>query len=242
VKKKILLTRPHAASEYWASLLARHGFESILDPLLTIAPTHAPRPRGFFQACVITSANALNAAGQIKASMGDLLSLPCFCVGAATGKRAREFGFSDIHCGVSDSAELTAMIAATLADKSRPLLHIAGEAVDAKAHDLLAEQGFSLTPWAVYRAHAAHDFTAQTQAAFAAGEIAAIPLFSPRSAGILVSIIEKNRLVHACSGIVAVGLSQAVADVLELLPWRRLHVAAAPSEEEVLACLQKEFS
>jgi hypothetical protein len=36
---------------------------------------------------------------------------------------------------------------------------------------------------------------------------------------------------------VAVGLNQAVSDVLQILPWRQLRVALKPEENEMFACL-----
>ncbi|MDR3423816.1 MAG: uroporphyrinogen-III synthase [Alphaproteobacteria bacterium] len=233
----ILLTRPRAASERWALRLTQRGFACVVEPLLTIKPTDSSRPDGDFQAVMMTSAHAAEIAGGLKDKIADLLSLPCFCVGAATGEAARGVGFANIYCGDSDSAALAHRAAAMLGEKTKPLLHIAGEDVCGDAQNILAEKGFVLTRWPVYRAAAAADFTPSTRALFARGDIAALPVFSPRTARILVSIIEKNRLTQACSTINAVGLSQAVADVLQIVPWRRLRVAASPDDDQIFACL-----
>ena len=214
----------------------------MIEPLLSIEPTHAPRPAGNFQAVLMTSANAPDILDTLREDISDLLSLPCFCVGAATGAAARAVGFVDTRCGETDSAGLAEQIVTTLKDKTRPILHIAGEVVDEKAQNILAEKGFTAAAWAVYRANAMEDFTPETREALVRGDFAAIPVFSPRSARILVSVIEKNKLVQACHPILAVGLSQTVADVLQTLPWRRLRVAAKPEEEAVLACLKSEIS
>ena len=236
--QKILLTRPRASSERWAALLAARGWLCVIEPLLTIKPTHAPRPSGVFQAVLITSANALE---ETNLSLTDLYARPCFCVGATTGNAARRVGFTDVRCGASNGVELAQLIAATLTDKNIPLLHIAGDRTDDKAQNLLTQNGFTATKWVVYRAHAAEDFIPSTRASFAAREFTAIPVFSPRSAKILVSLIEKNNLQDACSSLTAVALSQTVANVLQDLPWQHLRVAATPAEEDVLTCLQPEF-
>ncbi len=237
--KNILLTRPRASSERWASLLAARGFDCLIEPLLEIEPTHAPRPSGAFQAIVLTSANAPETLPPN--AIADLLTLPCFCVGAATAEAARLYGFTDIKCGMSDSAALANIIVTTLKDKTTPLLHIRGDITDSKADDILDKNGFTLTPWVIYRARAVNHFSATTRACFAAGDIAVIPVFSPRSARLLVEVIEKNGLTQACYRISVLGLSQAVADVLKLLPWRRLRVAASPTADDVIASLQTEI-
>lgn len=186
---------------------------------------------------MITSANAIDAFEENRDAVTGLLGLPCFCVGAVTGEAARVLGFTDIKCGVAGSAELAKMMMAALPDKSLPILHIAGDIVDGKAQEMLAAQGYTLAIWPVYEAVAAEDFSPGLIAALKKGEIGAIPVFSPRSARILISLIEKNRLGAACHGITAVGLSQAVADVLQIVPWRRLRVAASPDDDQIFACL-----
>jgi len=188
---------------------------------------------------VLTSSNALE---NTDLPLTDLLPLPCFCVGASTGEAARAFGFTDIRCGTSDSAVLAHLIIATLTDKALPLLHIAGNVVDGKAHNLLAQNGFTLIPWIVYQAQPVDDFTPTTRDQFAAGEFGTLPVFSPRSARLLISIIEKNNLHDACRSITAIALSQAVANVLQILPWQYLYVAATPAEKDVLTCLLKSQS
>jgi uroporphyrinogen-III synthase len=242
VKKKILLTRPRASSERWAILLARHGFDCVIEPLLILMPTQAPRPLGIFQAVMITSANAVDTLQDRRETISDLFQLPCFCIGSTTSEAARNLGFTDIHTGVADGASLAQTIVQTFSDKTLSVLHIAGDIVDGRTHDILSRSGIPVTLWPVYRANAVEDFTMPVRTQFKTGQFAAIPIFSPRSARIFVSIVEKNHLAPACHSMVAVGLSQAVADVLQTLPWRRLCVAKTPTEEDVLACLQLETS
>lgn len=240
VKKTILMTRPRAVSLRWASSLAARDYSCVVDPLLRVETIPGRRPSGDFQAVIFTSTNAPEALLEQGETLVDLLSLPCFCVGPSTGAAARAFGFTDVRCGESDSGALAGLIVEQVADKTRPLLHVCGETVDGKAHEALAKAGFAVAAWTIYRAVAATDFSAETLAAFSADRIDYVPVFSPRSARLLVSLIEKNHLTRHCHRIVAIGLSPAVADVLRTLPWRRLRVAAVPREDAVLDCLGKE--
>lgn len=240
MKKTILMTRPRAASLRWASSLVARDYECLIDPLLRVETIPGARPHGDFQAVIFTSTNAPEALLEQGETLSDLLALPCFCVGPSTGAAARAFGFTDIRCGASDSGALAELIIAQITAKERPLLHVCGETAEKKAYDALDKAGVAVMSWPIYRAVAADDLAAETLARFRADGIDIVPVFSPRSARILVSLIEKNRLVQQCHRIVAIGLSPAVADVLRTLPWRRLRVAAAPREDEVLACLAKE--
>jgi uroporphyrinogen-III synthase len=243
-KKKILLTRPRSPSERWAALLERQGFASEIEPLLSIVPTGEARPTdspaGAFQAVMLTSASATEALRGREADMSGLLSLPCFCVGNATADAARSFGFSQVTAGQSDGVALAQAIVAGSEGKGLRLLHIAGDVIDARTQDILEKGGIVPTVWAVYRADATADFSADVRGRFAEGAYMALPVFSPRTARVLVSIVEENRLTDSCHAMTAVALSQAVADVLKTLPWRRLRIATQPTEEEVLACLLTE--
>jgi uroporphyrinogen-III synthase len=187
---------------------------------------------------MITSASVFEVLENKKELFLELFDHPCYCVGEATGEAAHRFGFTEIRNGDSDSAQLAKKIIDDGATTKR-LLHISGDIADNKAHDILAPKGVELIPWPVYHARAATDFSRETTNAFRAGEINAILLFSPRSAQILVSLLQKSGLVQSCFSIAAIALSQAVANMLKNIPWRELRVATAPTEEAVLTCLGK---
>ena len=139
MKKNILLTRPRAAAQKWAALLERHGFDCVIEPLLTIEPTQAPRPDGAFQAVVITSTNALDVLQEMgsREKIADLFFLPCFCVGEMSGETAKALGFSNVICGAADGEALAHLTAATLSGKQKNLLHICGEITAGNMREIL---------------------------------------------------------------------------------------------------------
>lgn len=236
--KKILLTRPRAASERWTALLQQYGFDCLTDPLLRIDTLDTPRPAGSFAAVLITSAHAPDSLAARAGELAGLTDLPCFCVGAATGHAARRAGFSHVICGDNDGAALARqVIAAHPPGPSGPLLHIAGAVARETMENTLTEAGFDVTAWRVYAAVAATGFAPATREALSSGGIGAVPVFSPRSAGLLTEILMRENLSEACRDVTAMGLSQAVADILDILPWRQIKVAAAPNEEAMLDCL-----
>ncbi len=236
MKKTILLTRPRAASERTAELLRHRGFACVIEPLLMIEHTHAPRPEGVFGAVWITSSSAADLLKSPDQDISDLFPLPCFCRGVGTGEAAQEAGFQNIHKGASD-VDLARQTLDALKGKAMSILYICGEIVDQKAQTLLRENGLALRKWPLYRAATLSDFSPETKARFVRGDFAALSAFSRRSAQTLVSLIEKNNLTSSCAAIIAIGLSQAAADVLKKLPWKELRVAAKPEEEEILASL-----
>jgi uroporphyrinogen-III synthase len=74
-----------------------------------------------------------------------------------------------------------------------------------------------------------------TRHAIAQHEIDAALFFSPRNAATFVRLAVG--LEEDCKHMVAVALSSAVAEKLAPLPWRRVAVAAAPTESALLTAL-----
>ncbi len=235
----ILLTRPLVASQRWAQRLDACGFDSLIAPLLTIVPTGAPRPSGRFHLVMMTSAHALR---DESLPLEDLKDLPCFCVGQATAEAARRRRFKNIHVGTSGGAALVSAI--TQSDTYTPnmfLLHLAGTEIAFETEAAFDSHTIRTVPWVTYRAEASLDLPSEVVAALEQCKIAAVPVFSPRSARILVELIAQRGLTSSCRSILALGLSQAVGAVLEDMPWNRLVIAAQPSSESMLAYIQREL-
>jgi uroporphyrinogen-III synthase len=234
----ILLTRPKASSEQLAHELRRLGYNCVIEPLLSIAPTSVPQPDvKNIQAVMITSANVLGVliAGQIQ----NLLGLPCFCVGPSTAEKARAFGFQTVENSAGDGLELAQLIGHMLNDKNRPILHIAGRDIDSGAHDELQRMGFMVTTWPVYAAIPATALTPATIEALQQKKLDAILLFSTRTAETLKLLLLRHGLGNCCQKLVTIGLSEAVIDVLKPIAWRKLVAAQTPAEDSVIAALKE---
>ena len=232
----ILLTRPRAAAERMAEELRRLGYDSAVEPLLTVVPSLAPPPdiKGV-SAVMITSANAL--AWPLPAALQSLLQRPCFCVGARTAAAARAFGFQDARSADGDGADLAQLIADSAGGKS--VLHIAGQETYGKAQDILRRKGFTVGTWPVYAVVPAVEFSPQTVALIRDGKIDAVPVFSPRTAELLKTLLQRHALPACCGRLIAIGMSEAVTEALRPLPWRILAAAERPTEESVIARLQE---
>lgn len=231
----VLLTRPRVDSEVLAAALGKLGYQTVVEPLLTVEPLPALLPQASYDAVMITSGNALTALAG-RALPADILGLPCFCVGPRTAERARAFGFRDVHSSASDGAGLARLIDG---GPFARILHIAGEHAAGKARETLEGQGRRVTFWPVYRATAVDGLTDATRGLLGAGKIGAVMLYSPRTAATFRSLVEAAGLEACCAGLSAICLSEAVADVLKPLAWRHLAAAPAPTEDAMIASLQE---
>lgn len=212
---RLLLTRPlPAARRFLADCEAALGrpIPAILSPVLAIRPlpvTLPDRPA----ALLLTSENGAERAGAL-----GLAGLPAWCVGPRTAEAAREAGLAAREAG----GDVEALLAALLAERPPgPLLHLRGEytrgdlAARLRAAGLRAEEAVAYAQDAVAP-------TPEARAALDGDAPLVAPLFSPRSAALLVGWRPRAPLR-------VVAMSGAVAKAVLALRPEELRVACAPT-------------
>ena len=229
---KVLITRPVDDGAKTAERLKDKGFDVVLAPATAITSTGQEPPAAPFDAIVISSANAirhLSAAARMR-----ILNVPLFCVGEKTASVARAAGFTTVRTGAGDGRALVALMASTLTPSGRTL-YLTGtprkpfieEGLKASGfHPVIAElyRTVSIEPWPGAARTlvetcdmALHFSRASVEALLVSGENAGL-------SGVL------RRLTHLC-------LSEDVAAPLREKEYARIHVAAKPSEDDVLNLL-----
>jgi len=227
----VLVTRPEPGAAETAARLTALGFRPVLAPVLTIAP-RALRIAGAPQAVLVTSGNAVAAVPK------HLHSLPLLAVGDATAARARGAGFADVRSAGRDAAALAALAAATLAPAAGPLLLASGEGQGMALAAALRARGFAVWRRVAYAARPAERLPAEARAALAAGTLRAALFFSPLSARVFVTILQRDIGDEVVRGTEAMAISRPTEAALKGLPWRRVRVASHPDQEELLSLLQ----
>jgi uroporphyrinogen-III synthase len=234
----VLITRPLAASEALAAELKREKYEPVIEPLLEIVPLAEPLPDVNVQAVMITSPNSLDAlAGNPHVSR--LFHLPCFCVGARTAAKAKEFGFLHVSHSSNDGRELAQLVVSSLTHNCRVILHICGRDVASTAQEELHKSSYQVTRWFVYTARKAVDFTPDTLKRFEKKKLDAVLVFSTRTADALAVLMTKHHLTGACKKMAAIGLSEAATGPLKPFSWQVLAHADMPSEDAMMECLKR---
>jgi len=235
---KVLVTRAAEEGRRLAQTLGALGFEPVVEPLLRIrflpdGPARlAPLLPGA-QAVLFTSGNGARAF----AAATDRRDLRAFAVGDATAAAARAAGFPEVASARGNVEDLARLAATSLQPEDGALIHAAGSVAAGDLAGFLGAARFSLRRAVLYEAKPAEALSDSARAAFMRGEIAAALFFSPRTAATFVRLAPAIR--SHCAAIVAVALSDAVADELRALPWRRIAVAASPDEAALLAALQR---
>lgn len=218
--RRVWVTRARPGADRTAERLATLGFTPVLAPLLAIRPLDARPDLTGVQALAFTSRNAVQVFAEL---LGDRAP-PVFAVGDATAASAREAGFHDVRSAGGDLHALAALIRAEGAGLS--ILHpCAAE----PAGDLAALVGDTarVTPLAVYEA-------VETDAT--APEVwDAVLIHSPRAARALAARLS----AQDARGRIAVVISSAAATRLSVRGLAEIRIAAAPTEDALLAALGK---
>ncbi len=229
----VLITRPLKAAESLKRDLEAKGYATLVEPMLSIERLGSipPMPDSV-QAILLTSANAVPALDD------EAKDRRIFTVGKATAKAARASGCRDVIAGDGDGAALASLIGKTCRPEDGALLHIGGEVVREDLHRYLEALGFHIHREVVYRALPATRFSNDLLAAWHSHGIAAVLLFSPRTAEIFVRLLIEHGLRGHVDRTAAICVSEATATPCRELDWKEVCLAPQPNQGALIRSLE----
>ena len=231
---RMLLTRPRLDSEALAGELATRGIDTLIAPVIEIvALPHEPPADVRYQAMLLTSGNAAAALSSLSLDK----TVPVYCVGDATGQRLMALGFTDVRSAAGDVDDLAKLLCDGLDPDRGPLLHLTGALVAGDLAGALGAVGFAVERRVVYRAEAVGGLDGAAVAALRGNGLDGVLFYSPRSARILVGLLEAAGLVSAAAEMTAYCMSPPVAEAARKLVWRKVTVARRPNQLDLLALL-----
>lgn len=230
---RILVTRPRADAELFATRLHALGHSTLIEPLIDIAYRDGPPlDLTHVQALAFTSANGARAAARRTSNR----TIKILAVGPTTAAEGRALGFSDISESPGEGVVgLAAHIRATQNPIDGAVLHATGTVT---AGDLkTALPNFTIRTEQLYEAHAAETLSGALTAELEAGLIDAATFFSPRTAALFGALTQGASIAADCSRVEALCLSTAVANALAPLAFRAVRVAEKPTADALLRLL-----
>lgn len=233
-RKRILITRPREDAEPLASILAEHGIDSLIEPLMRAEVLPGERlDLDGVQALIATSANGVRAfAAQ------DPRRFPPVCaVGDATARAARDAGFTQVASAAGDVEALAAMIVDGYDPGGGAFLHIAGTVSAGDLGGRLRAAGFDYRRAVLYAMRPAEALSAAATAALGSGGLTGVALYSPRTAALFAELVAAHDLAFACPALRAYCLSRAVAEKLAGLPFAARIVAARPDQPAMVEAI-----
>ncbi len=224
----LLMTRPRAASERFVAQLpirVQERVTPIYSPLLEIHPTSARVKTKGVSGIIFSSANGVNAA----ASMNVTRKVPAFCVGPATTVSAQAAGWTARMMG--ETAE--ELVAGLLNLRpATPLLHLRGEHSRGNVAERLTQSGLTTYEQAIYQQNLL-DFTDQARAAMCENTPVIAPIFSPRTARQFADLWSGSAPIWVAA------ISEATAEPLKTLKYKRLRIAKKPTPKKMRKAVKK---
>lgn len=230
MSKRVLITRPSPDAETFAAKCESAGLEPLLAPLISVRFRPESLTIDNFGAIAFTSANGVRAFAHTSPDR----SLPVYCVGQATADAASRAGFATVHIAAGDVDSLAETIANVAAPSTKPVLHVAGTR---RAGDLLAlleKAGIAAKRQVLYETQEAISLPAIAAQAFQEPQRLYVPLFSPRTARLLVALIKQAGLQEHTHTADAICLSKAVAEAASGLSWASVSIVSERNANAVL--------
>ncbi|OWU76153.1 hypothetical protein ATO3_06405 [Marinibacterium profundimaris] len=216
------MTRPQEASEALAARIDCPGLRVVISPVMRIEG-RAVQPPAEAAGLIFTSAH-----GVAEAARQDLLrDLPVFAVGEATAQAARANGWPATCAGLT-ADELVETLSRH--PPETPLLHLRGTHARGDIAGRLTRAGLPTTEAVIYD-QVAQPLSSRARDALNGADPVILPVFSPRSARLLVANLKPLAPLHV------VALSSAVAEAFHGFDTASLHICESPGREEMDAAL-----
>jgi uroporphyrinogen-III synthase len=215
--------------------LRARGHDVMVAPLLRIETlADAALVGAPWTAILVTSANAAVIARHARAV--ELRALPVLAVGCRSAQAMRAAGFGDVTPAGGDARALAAFAEKRLAPGAS-LLYLAGADRSGDLAAALSPRGFVVNTCVIYRAVAESALPPLAADALARG-LGGVLHFSRRSAQVYVEAARHAGLgAKALAGPAHFCLSAQVAEPLIEAAAADIRVAAAPTEESLLALI-----
>jgi uroporphyrinogen-III synthase len=228
----VLITRPEPGASETAARVTALGLTPITAPLLEIRSFPLRQPLGRIAAILLASGNSVD---PLPAA---LHAFPVLTVGAATARRAEQAGFTNVASADGDAVALVSLVRKLVNPNDGTLLLPAGEGQSlALAADLRAS-GYRIARRVVYTAIPVARLPKPAWAALASGQTPTVLLFSTETALHFVRLAQRAGLLDSLSRCEAITIGPPAAMALREVPWKRIRIAAKPTQDEMLALLR----
>jgi uroporphyrinogen-III synthase len=234
--RRVLVTRPEPGASYTARRLKAAGLDPIVLPL-TETRAHPVGPADLqpaFDAVAVTSANAIrHAPSELIAVLADQR---CFAVGGKTAEAARAAGFSKVSEGPGDAVRLADQVISEVGQGT--IAYLCGRVRLPDFEYRLSTGGVTVIALETYDTIETTAASGTPTHALGSKPIDAVLLFSTRAAHALILLRAAPQWSRALQSADFFCLSPRIAASLEGIRPEKIHVAAEPTEDELLSLVK----
>ena len=232
MRPRIALMRAEDDAERSALALEAAGFDAVLAPVFTLRALTSAPPQGPFDAVVVTSARAVEFAGP--AALAEASGAPLYGVGERARAEAAMRGLAFAAEPAPDVAALAADLFARLSPGAH-VLYLAGRDRKSELEAALMAAGATVSAMDVYEAEARASWS-RLEIERLRGCDGALH-YSRRSAALALKLAGAAGLHPLWRELAHVVISQDAAGPLRDFGARRIVVASAPRERDMIEAL-----
>ena len=226
----ILLTRPLEDSQEMIVNFSNLGHQVSHLPLLSVEPIEYDQSLiKNYKAIIFTSANAIK-----YLSHKDLdKNFFCFCVGSATEKKARSFGFQNVIAAEGNVRNLRELILRNFNQNNGKILYISGEQISVDLDQQLINDGYVVERIINYRTNHIEIFDEKfvDQLKLKMPDITYI--YSQNSAVSFLNFIKRYQLESLWMNTNLMCIGEKASSILNEIKWKKIFLFN-PGEEEFL--------
>lgn len=231
---RLLITRPAEDARPLIDRLRELGIDSLAAPMMEVvyadgAPLDLENVQGF----LLTSANGVRAL----AARTERRDIPCFAVGDATARMARELEFSEVESADGDVDDLARLVISRARPDAGGLLHAAGTVSAGDLSGTLTAAGFAVRREVLYEARTLEKLTPDARDALQSGILDGVVVYSPRTARHFGKLVHDAQLDAALGRLTLFALSDNVSAAADGA-WKKRIVAAHPDQESLLQAVR----
>ncbi len=235
MRPRVLVTRPEPGASRTAARLRQAGFEPVNLPLTQIETLEHALPAGYFDAVIVTSAQALK-----RAITASILHLPLYAVGETTAESARAAGFANVMTADGNIESIAALVMGSAKPAAR-LLYLCGKVRRPELEATLGEAGFHLTAVETYDAVPVAYSNSEIAARLGGLPFDAVLLMSARAAELFAELADEPDFAPFFSRTKIFCLSRRIADALVQQSIWRICVTKNANEGSMLELLKSEL-
>ena len=226
----ILLTRPLEDCSEMILKFQSLGHQVSHLPLLKIEKVNYEETKLLnFKAIIFTSANAVRFLDIKKIDKNCL----CFCVGNATEKKARSFGFQKVIAADGNVENLKELILQNFDKKNGKLIYVSGEIISVDLDKQLAKEGYDIKRIVNYRNTHNKNFNESFIKELKSNIPDIVYIYSQNSALSFLNFIKLYQSERLWMNTNLMCIGEKTSSILNEIKWKKIFLFN-PGEEEFL--------
>ena len=226
----ILITRPLEDCSEMIVKFKSLGHQISHLPLLNIEKVVYDKINfGAFNGVVFTSANAVKFLNQDEINK----TIKCFCVGEATEKKARSFGFQNTIAAEGNVSNLKELILQNFDSSRGQLLYISGETISVDLDQQLINEGYSIKRIVNYKVNHNLNFNEGFVNELKQNMPDMVYIYSQNSGLSFLNFIKIHQLESLWMDTNLMCIGEKTSSILNEIKWKKIFLFN-PGEEEFL--------